>query len=160
MLSLIWESSGDLFAFAASQVVEVLPMVEVRRLPAAPAWALGLADHHGRLVPVVEGSMLVQRPPAAANQAARVVVISLEALGGAHHAGILVPRVVSVERVDFAADSGHPGFRVEGAEHLGEVARLRDGSGQAGQTVQMVRPERLLGGEVASVLFKAAAEAR
>ncbi len=154
MLSLIWESSGDRFAFAASQVVEVLPMVAVRSMPAAPPWALGLADHHGRLVPVVEGSLLVRRPAAAATGATRVVVISVEALGGVHRAGIVVPRVVSVERVDFTADSGHPGFRVDGAEHLGEVARLHGG------TVQLVRPERLLGGEVASIIFRDAVEAR
>lgn len=154
MLSLIWESSGDLFAFAASEVVEVLPMVEVRTLPAAPEWVLGLADHHGTLIPVVEGSRLVGREPAAATQAARVVVLAVDALGGVHRAGVLVPRVVSVERVEFAAASSHRGLRIEGAEHLGEVARLRESA------VQRVRPGRLLGGEIAELLFAGAGEGR
>jgi len=152
MLSVVWEVAGGLFAIDAAEVVEVVPAVSMRPVPALPAWVLGLADYHGRLIPVLDASALAGGRSAEVRLATRLVVVRVRALGGEHLVALQVERVRGIESIDFGHEGSHAGFRAADAPQLGAV--VRHGAG----TVQRFVVERLLEGGAADLLFGAAAE--
>ena len=66
--------------------------------------------------------------------------------------GMWVDAVLELERIDFAAPGGHPGFATEAARFLGPVAQTRWGQ------VQLVDARALFSEEHATVLTGRIAE--
>ena len=64
-LAVIWRAAGLCFATSTDAVVEVLPPLAWRPVPAVPAWVRGLFSHRGRLTPLVDtaGLLGLQVPP-------------------------------------------------------------------------------------------------
>jgi chemotaxis signal transduction protein len=59
----VYETASRRFALPARDVVQVLRMVAIARLPGAPPHVRGVVDLHGTPVPVVDVSVLVGEPP-------------------------------------------------------------------------------------------------
>jgi chemotaxis-related protein WspB len=141
--------AGQRYALDAREVAEVLPLVEFRKAGTGPAWLLGLANVRGKLVPLVDLSMIVENTPTARTLGARIVVMRLEEdlfaarVGEGRFIGLVVPEVTRVTRMDFDASGAHEGFAFVGAPHLGPTALDREG------TVQLLRCRRLLEGDAA-----------
>src|SRR3954451_8554304 len=63
MLLLTFRVSDDLYAVAAERVVEVVPRVELRPIPHAPACLAGLFNYRGKAVPVIDLGILLGSTP-------------------------------------------------------------------------------------------------
>jgi len=66
MLFLQFQLGHDRYALDVSQVVEVLPLINVKRIPNAPAGVAGVINYRGSPVPLVDLSMLMMGQPAKA----------------------------------------------------------------------------------------------
>lgn len=53
-LFLLFRMEGDRYALDAREVVEVLPLLRLKRIPEAPEWVAGVFSHRGVLVPVLD----------------------------------------------------------------------------------------------------------
>lgn len=159
-LALIWRSAGTTLAIDATQVIEVLPPLTCDPMPGVPGFIRGLFTHRGRLVPLVDAATLLGgMPEAGARMADRVIVVrahferegQLEGADRADHVvrtddeghavGLWVERVLDLDRVDFAAPDGHPGFETEAARFLGPVAVTRWGQVQLVHTAELFTPD-------------------
>jgi chemotaxis-related protein WspB len=59
MLLLTFQADASLYAVDVTRVVEVVPRVNLRRLPHAPAFLAGVFDYRGNIVPVIDlGTLL------------------------------------------------------------------------------------------------------
>src|SRR4249920_4479 len=65
MLFVLFQVGKDRYALAASEIIEVLPLVELRGVPCAPPPVAGLFNYHGTPVPVIDMTQCM------ANQSAR-----------------------------------------------------------------------------------------
>src|SRR4051812_37877755 len=54
MLLLTFKAAGNLYAVDVAHVVEVVPRLNLRRLPHAPDFIAGLFDYRGTVVPVID----------------------------------------------------------------------------------------------------------
>lgn len=147
MLSVIWSSQGEWYATDASAVLEVVPLVVARAIVGMPEWFVGLADHHGRLVPIVDADRLLGRDPAPATLATRILLIETTIDRSARIVGLKVDAVRGIENVDFADRNGHAGIRSLEMPHLGEIVSHRD------QSVQRLHLGRWFEGERGDLLF-------
>lgn len=147
MLSVVWSSHDEWFATDAAAVIEVVPLVAVRSLAGTPDWFAGLADHHGRLVPVVDADRMLERTPPQATLATRLLMLQVPYRGESRTVGLRVEGVRGIERIDYSGPGGHTGLRNPGMPHLGEVVS----HGEA--TVQRVDPARWLDGVRGDLLF-------
>jgi chemotaxis-related protein WspB len=147
MLALVVSAGGERYALPARCVVEVVPRIPARKVALCPAWVAGVIRYRGALLPIVDLVALLTGKPAADALSTRLLVVRYEA-GGPQLIGIVAELVTSVTEVD---DSGaYRGLRVEAAPFLGELI-----AGD-GEIIQVVRPERLLPGEVRELLFSGA----
>ncbi len=154
-LAVIWRAAGLLMATGAESVVEVLPPVAWRRVPAVPGWVRGLFAWRGRLVPLVDAAGLLGAEPAPDRMVNRVLVLRVAAGETPLDwpAGLWVESVLELEHIDFESAGAHPGFATDDARFLGPVAQTRFG------LVQLVRPAELFTPEHAGLLAQRLAEA-
>lgn len=141
-LAVIWRAAGLLMALPAESVLEVLPPVSSRAVPAVPAWVRGLFSYRGTLIPLIDAARLLGSEPRPDRMVNRVLVVRIAAAGvPPWPVGLWVESVLDLERVDFSAAGGHPGFATEGGRFLGPVVETRFGQVQLLKAAELFRPD-------------------
>jgi len=147
MLFLMFQLGKDRYVLDASHVVEVLPLLELKRIPQAPRGVAGLFNYRGQPVPAVDLSQLALNQPAGERLSTRIIVVNYpNGTGKNLLLGLIAERTTEIirrEREDFV-DSG---VKVGAAPYLGPV--LLDGTG----AIQWVDEQRLLSEKVRDALF-------
>ena len=69
MLLLTFTAGANRYAIDVARVVELVPRVELRAIPHAPAFLAGLLGYRGKVVPVIDLGCCWARPPAAIGSA-------------------------------------------------------------------------------------------
>lgn len=77
MLFLQFQIGDDGFALAVDQIVEILPLVELKKARNAPDGVAGSFDYRGRFVPVVDLCELELRRPARRRLSTRIIMTRL-----------------------------------------------------------------------------------
>ena len=154
-LGVIWRAAGVLMAIDSRSIVEVLPPVSCRPAPGAPEWVRGLFAYRGALIPLVDAGRLLGATPGPDLMANRVIVVRVAA-GAAPiewPVGLWVESLLAIERIDFEAAGGHPGFATDMGRFLGPVTQTRWGQ------VQLVEPAGIFTPEQTAVMTQRLAEA-
>ena len=103
MLVLLFELGADRYALDTSEVIEVLPLVLLRRLPDAPNGVAGVFDFRGTPVPAIDLAQLTVGHPARARLSTRIIVVNAPAEGGqVRMLGLIAERATTVVRRDAA----------------------------------------------------------
>src|SRR6185295_4564617 len=63
MLLIIFQVGKDRYGIEAQQIEEILPLVEFKSVPRAPAGIVGILNYHGRPVPVLDLTELATGEP-------------------------------------------------------------------------------------------------
>jgi chemotaxis-related protein WspB len=147
LLFLLFQISHDVYALDTRQIVEVLPLVNVKKIPQAPGAVSGLFIYHGVTMPLVDLSQLANGRESDRVMSTRVVVLRyMDPRGTERTLGLIIEKTRSTIRrseEDFAESD------VVGAAFLGRVTRDGD------RLVQQIRVEHLLSGELLDQLFQA-----
>lgn len=147
MLFLVFKIGRDRYALRTDQVMEVLPLVEWKTLPAAPPGVAGIFNYHGAPVPLVDVGELATRRPSARKMSTRIMVVKYTARGGeTHPLGLLVEEATTTLR-RAPEEFAEPGVEVENAPYLGPVTTDERG------IVQWIKLDQLLPESVQEILF-------
>jgi chemotaxis-related protein WspB len=151
MLVLLFEVGADRYAIDVGRVVEVLPLVEFRRVPHAPPEVAGVFDFRGIPVPAVDLAMLTLGRPADRRLSTRVIVVR-----GADHTGqilaLITERTTATER-RMPHEFQSSGVLNPRAPYLGPVA------GDARGLLQLIDVTRILPAAVHDELVRPRVEA-
>jgi len=144
MLFLIFQLERERYALEAAQIVEVLPLVRVKKIPQAPIGVAGVFDYRGAPVPLVDLSQLALGRAAEARLSTRIVLIKHPEVSGGR-IGLIVEKVTGTLRRELSE------FIASGMHHaatpfLGPVAI--DARGM----VQRIELDQLLPASVRDVL--------
>jgi chemotaxis-related protein WspB len=148
MLFVIFQLSRDRYALDAREIVEVLPLVSLRRVPSAPPGLAGLLDYRGEPVPVVDLALLALGRPSAPRLSTRIVIVETKEYVRFAMIAEFVTQTLRLEPREF---SELP-LRVEGAPYLGPVAHTPSGM------VQWITPGKLLTPKLKAALAELAFE--
>lgn len=100
MLVLLFETAGGRYAIEATQIVEVVPFVNLKKMPRAQGAISGLANYRGRLLPVIDLSILLEGVASETMVSTRIL-ISKNPFAGAESQtllGLIAPRTVETFR--------------------------------------------------------------
>lgn len=148
MLFVLFQLGRDRYALAANQVVEVAPLVHLKKIPQAPAGVAGVFDYRGTPVPVVDLNALLFGVPAPLRLSTRIVLVRYPVEGGQTFVlGLIAPRVTETMALE-PSDFSPAGVDVENAPYLGPVARTSQG------LIQRVEVNQLLPATVRDRLFR------
>ena len=151
MLFLLFRLGKDRYAIEASRVAEVLPMLEVKRIPQAPPAVRGAFDFRGTPVPLLDLTQLALGRDAPEQLSTRIVLVHYpDESGRTRLLGLLAEHVTETLRRD-PGEFRDAGVEVPDAPWLGKVAS------DVGGLVQWVQVEQLLPPELRALLFPAEA---
>lgn len=150
MLFLQFELGRDRYLLDVARIVEVLPMVDIRALPQAPAGVAGICNYRGAPLPVIDLSRLMLGVPARASMSTRIVVVDYPNSHGefVHRLGMIAERATQTLRLpaDAFQDTGVDN---PASPYLGPVATDEHGM------LQWVDASCLLPDSVRDLLFSA-----
>lgn len=119
MLALAFHVGTDRFALGCAEVIEVVPRIELRSVPHAPAFMPGLFTYRGAIVPVVDLCHLIRRMPCPDRLSSRIIVVKPAATSN-RMLGLLAERVLETIELDPKTQI-RGGIEVAEAPYLGEV---------------------------------------
>jgi chemotaxis-related protein WspB len=142
----------DLYAVAAERVVEVVPRVELRPIPHAPAWLAGLFNYRGKAIPVIDLGLLLGSAPCVERLDTRAILVEEPGDRRGRLIGLVAENVsdVATVRDDQVV---LPAMNMEGAPYLGPVVRTEKG------LIQVIAVERVLPETLREAIFGQPAEA-
>ena len=148
MLFILFQIGRDRYALSAGGIIEVLPLMNLKRVPCAPVGVAGVLNYRGTPVPVIDLNEMTLGEPAARRLSTRIILVMYpleaqdpRALGLiAEHATNMIQRSVQ----DFI----ETGVESDSARYLGRVTN------DTGGLIQWIEVERLLTPEVRDVLFR------
>jgi chemotaxis-related protein WspB len=148
MLFIIFQLGRDSYALDAAQVVEVLPLVRVKKIPRAPAGVAGVFTYRGAPVPVLDLSELALGRPAHARLSTRLLLVRFpDATGKKRLLGLIAEKATETMRRE-PGDFVPAGVRSDGAPYLGPVANDPRG------LIQWIEVDKLLPESVRAALFE------
>src|SRR5690242_10884428 len=93
MLALLFSIADDRYGLPVAAVVEVTPLLRLKKMPGAPGYVAGLCNYRGQAIPVLDISALARGVPGRQVLSTRMVVVDypLEQ-GGTRLLGLLAER--------------------------------------------------------------------
>jgi len=76
MLLLTFRAAENLYAIDVARVVEVVPRIDLRRLPHAPGFLAGVFDYRGKIVPVVDLGVLLGSESCRDRLSTRIILVN------------------------------------------------------------------------------------
>ena len=150
MLFLLFQLGDDRYALDASRVVEVLPLLNLKKIPQAPRGVAGIFVYHGQPVPAVDLSELTSGRPASEKLSTRIILVNHADDGGKNHLlGLIAEHATEMIRRN-KNDFNDPGMKLRRAPHLGPV--MTDEKG----VVQLIHEQKLLSANVRDFIFNEA----
>jgi chemotaxis-related protein WspB len=147
MLFLLFQVGNDRYALEAGRVIEVVPYLQLERIPQAPKGVAGLFNYRGRPVPAVDLSALTLDKPAQVRLSTRIVVVQCpDSHGTPHLLGLIAEQATDLMRRD-AGDFSDADLHVGAVPFLGAVIVDRSG------VIRRIHADRLLPERARDLLF-------
>lgn len=144
---LLFSVGEDRFGLDVRHVVEVIPFVNLKRLPQTPDYVAGIFNYRNVAVPVIDVSKLIADAHVRRYLSTRIILVTYPGSDGDHHIlGLLAEHVTETVKFDKSAFISS-GRGAQSAEFLGELAMDEKGM------VQCIRLEKLLPAQLRDVLF-------
>ncbi|MBD1842594.1 chemotaxis protein CheW [Cyanobacteria bacterium FACHB-63] len=118
MLLLLFHIAGDIYAIDSTHIVEVLPLVMLRKIHQAPKHIGGVFQYRSCIVPVVDLCQLIQGEPCRSRYSTRIMMLRYTTKTGRHaYVGLLAERVTeTLDQPDLM-----PLAENDNGSYLGEV---------------------------------------
>src|SRR5215469_10743850 len=121
MLFLLFQLGKDRYALDAGRVVEVVPLLELKKIPQAPKGFAGFFNYRGRPVPAIDLCQLSVGVPAAERLSTRIIVINCsDARGRPHLLGLIAEHATETLRKE-PGEFVDAGFKFGPAPYLGPI---------------------------------------
>ncbi|NJL21776.1 MAG: chemotaxis protein CheW [Leptolyngbyaceae cyanobacterium SM1_3_5] len=95
MLLLLFQLGENRYAIDTADVVEIVPMVLLTKIPAAPDHIAGVFNYHSSIVPVIDLSQLIRGTPCQTCYSTRIVIVNAAIVNAA-----IVSSVAADDRFD------------------------------------------------------------
>jgi chemotaxis-related protein WspB len=138
MLMLLFYVGPDRYALNCSHVVEVIPLVELRKLYHAPEYMAGLFNYRGSIVPVLDLCHLIQGSGSRHCLSTRIILVNYPPTHqNSRLLGLMAERVTDTVDV-LKSQFKDQGIHLDNAAYLGQI--IMDERG----TIQELRLESLI----------------
>ncbi|MCH1430891.1 MAG: chemotaxis protein CheW [Chlamydiales bacterium] len=139
MLMLLFSVGEDRYSLDCSQVVEIIPMVEVKKMVRAPDYISGIFNYRGRSVPVVDLCTLMISRPTSGRLSSRVVLVECKSNPEMKSKiiGILAEKMTETVKVE-NRELVTPGVNIERLPFLDKLFKI------GSEMVQSIDLEKLM----------------
>jgi chemotaxis-related protein WspB len=148
MLFLLFELDRDRYALDAGRIVEVLPLVDLKRVPRAPPAIAGVLRYRGTPVPVIDLCQVALERPARRRLSTRIVLVRSSGEDGREQQLGLIAEAATETLRREPSDFRTAGITNGAASYLGPVTEDARG------LIQWIDVDRLLPEPVRALVFE------
>ncbi len=76
MLLLLFKLGDGRYALPVDHIVEVIPLVKLKKVPRTPEFVAGMMNYRGKPVPVIDLSVLSEGVPSELKMSTRIIVVN------------------------------------------------------------------------------------
>ena len=122
MLMLLFYVGKERYCVGAERVVEIIPMVSLRKVAQAPEWVAGLFNYRGAIVPAIDLCCLLQSRPCVSALSTRMIVVNYwDEVGGSEQLfALIAERVTETLSREAMADMSMA-MSLDNPPYLGEI---------------------------------------
>ncbi len=121
MLLLLFQADENLYAIETTSVIEVLPIVVLRKVHQVPKYVAGVFSYRGCIVPVIDLCQLICGTPCQIRFNTRIIMVNYTTRNGdQQYLGLMAERVTETLKQS-AADSGSAKASLNDTPYLGEI---------------------------------------
>lgn len=146
MLLLVFNINDDCFALDTSNVIEVVPLINLQSLPNSPDSVAGIFNYHGSSVPVIDMCRYFNKVDYSKNYNTRIILIKYTDASESRLVGLIAEKVTDVVQHD-AKEFKSSGLKLDASPFLGKVVMGDQGM------IQSIEPDKLLSEELTKLLF-------
>lgn len=148
MLLLSFYIGSEQYSLRAKDIVEVLPLTRLQKIPKAPEYIVGLLDYRGTPAPVIDLCKLVGTRTCNKVLSTRIIIINyIDRKKEPHFLGITAEKVT--ETFDIGRDEfANAGVTLEETPYLGAVISKDD------HIIRYIEINNLLPEKVQTILFQ------
>ncbi|MFZ5799500.1 MAG: chemotaxis protein [Desulfobulbus sp.] len=147
MLLLLFETSEGRYALESQHVVEVIPLLQPKKIPGAPLFIAGIINYRGQAVPVIDLCALAGASPCREYYSTRIILVRYPLAEGQERLiGLIAERATDVVTCN-ASDIRASGILLEKNQGAGA-----DASGEE-EIVQMFNVARMIPADIVRELF-------
>ncbi|MFP7754751.1 chemotaxis protein CheW [Thermodesulfobacteriota bacterium B35] len=118
MLLLLFETGNGRFALDCREVVEIIPLIRLKKIPASPPHVAGIINYHSQAVPVIDLCALTEDVPCRQVYSTRIILVHYPLTEDEDRlVGLVAERVTDVVK---SSSSGYRGSGVLIDEALNE----------------------------------------
>ena len=96
MLLLLFETSDGRYALDSKCIVEIIPLLNTKRIPAAPAFVKGMINYHGTPIPVFDFSAIEGGDSSRTFYSTRIILVNYPLDGEEKLVGLIAERATDV----------------------------------------------------------------
>lgn len=141
MLFLTLRIGSDYYALSAADVVEVLPLVDIKEYPQAPRGIAGLVNYRGAPVPVVDLTLMATGVSSRLSMTTRLALLNYLPNGGTSNLLGLVAEEMTDTFLAVDGDFVATGVDVPEAAYLGPVIKRGNKLVQRVEVIQLLSPD-------------------
>lgn len=147
MLFVLFHLGKDRYALEARRVIEIVPLLALKKFPQSPRGVAGMFIYRGRPVPALDLCELTLGRPAVEHLSTRILIVNYQLKPGEEQlVGLIAERATETIRRE-EKEFVNSGVRVAATPFLGPI--LTDAHG----VIQLISPEKLLQDNVRTLLF-------
>lgn len=143
MLLLSFNISSERYVIETTSVIEIIPVVMLKKIPGADAMVAGMLNYHGQPVPVIDINILCNGEPAKKSLTTRIILVKYL---GKRILGLLAEQVTETLHID-DSEFSEAGIKVSNFDFLGKIAEHGD------KLLQLINVDRLLSEHLRVMLF-------
>lgn len=128
MLMLLFNLGQDRYAVETSQILEVISMVNLKKVPNVPDYVAGTFIYRGFIAPVIDLRKLIQGKSCRIRLSTRIIVMNSPGPNDNKDQirGLIVERLTENIRKQ-EAELADPGIKVNSAPYLGKIIKDKKG---------------------------------
>lgn len=101
MLVLLFEVLDGRYALPTDQVVEIIPVVKMKKVPRAPQCVAGIINYRGTPLPVIDLGILIEGNPCAQRLSTRIILVYYPFRSERKHLlGLIAERVTETVKIN------------------------------------------------------------
>ena len=146
MLIMVFQVGQDRYGLKSSEISEITPMVNLRKIQHTPPQILGVANYRGNIVPVIDLSLLLANKPSQHVLSTRIIMVKFSRDGKYFPLGLIAEHATDAivcKKEDFQSSP----VNLETAPYLGEVILDKEGM------IQVLEVNKILPKELQEVLY-------
>lgn len=147
MLLLTFQIGNERYAVRAIEVIEILPLASLRKIPQAPNYIAGMLDYRHQILPVIDLVQLTEDRPHNKVLSSRIIIMKYPLGVENTSIGLIAEKVT--DTIDVAANTlSDTKIKLPNADYLGEIHN------ESGEFIQLIEIKSILTQDVQDMLFQ------